>query len=250
MYELHVLIQGYPGRSLYHGGLGWSTVALLRSAKDNVLLDTGHHMHREVLMEKLRALGLDRDDVTALAISHCHWDHCVNFPMFPKARIYVSRTELDWAAAQPPGDCPEFHVERLLTHPSVTRLEDGDAFLPGLEAVAMPGHTPGHMGFIAKGERGEYIYAGDAIKNSAELCSIKVEQTLDLQQSVAAVRLVRERAAANPHNVVIFGHDRCCGFDGEHVHEREPLKFGLRARLGEDFDEITTFDLAPRALGV
>ena len=30
MYAIDVLIQGYPGKSLCHGGLGWSTIALLR----------------------------------------------------------------------------------------------------------------------------------------------------------------------------------------------------------------------------
>jgi N-acyl homoserine lactone hydrolase len=247
MYELHILVQGYPGKS-DHGGLGWSTVALLRSAKDNVLLDTGHYMHRELLVEKLGRLGLHCDDVTALAISHCHWDHCVNFPMFPQARIYVSRTELEWAAAQPPGPSPiaEAHADKMLSLENLTRLEDGDGFLPGLEAIATPGHTPGHMAFVAKGERGEYIYTGDAVKNGSELCSSRVDSSLDLPKSLAAVRRIRERAAADPHNVVIFGHDRCCGFDGDHVHEREPLAFALTARLGEDFDDITSFDLAPR----
>ena len=30
MYKLDVLVQGYPGKSVCHGGLGWSTIALLR----------------------------------------------------------------------------------------------------------------------------------------------------------------------------------------------------------------------------
>ena len=41
MYELSILIQGFPGRSTCHGGLGWSTVALLRGHGETVLIDTG-----------------------------------------------------------------------------------------------------------------------------------------------------------------------------------------------------------------
>lgn len=245
MYELDVLVQGYPGKSVYHGGLGWSTVALLRSAKHNVLLDTGHYMHRDVLTKRLEERGLRRDDITAIAISHCHWDHCINFPLFPKAQIFVSGTELEWASAQAVGSYPiaEFHVEKLLASDRVTRIADGEVFLPGIEAIATPGHTPGHMAYAAKGARGEYIYTGDAIKNGAELCSQRVDMTLELQRSLDAVRRVRQRAAASPDNVVVFGHDRCCSFDGSHVHEREPLRCALTARLGEDFDDLTTFDL-------
>jgi N-acyl homoserine lactone hydrolase len=245
MYELKILVQGYPGKSVYHGGLGWSTVALLRDGKYNVLLDTGQYMHRDVLATRLADVGLTFDDINAVAITHAHWDHCVNFPLFSKAQIFIGKGELEWASAQPPGKYPiaEFHVEKLCSMKTVTRVGDGDEFLPGLEAMAMPGHTPGHMGYVAKGARGEYIYTGDAVKNSAELCSQRVDMTLEAGRSIDAIRRVRERAASNPENVIVFGHDRCCGFDGAHVHETEPLRCALTARLGEDFDDLTTFDL-------
>lgn len=245
MYDLHVLVQGYPGKSVYHGGLGWATVGLLRGGTHNVLLDTGHYMHRDVLATRLDDVGLKFEDVTAIAITHCHWDHCINFPLFPNAQIFVGKTELEWAAKQPPGKYPlaEFHVEKLLTHKAVTRIDDGDTFLPGIQAMATPGHTPGHMAYVAKGSRGEYIYTGDAIKNGAELCSRRVDMTLDLERSLDAIERVRRRAASNPENVIVFGHDRCCSFDGEHVREREALRCALTARLGEDFNELTTFDL-------
>jgi len=29
-YQLDILVQGYPGKSVCHGGLGWSTIVLLR----------------------------------------------------------------------------------------------------------------------------------------------------------------------------------------------------------------------------
>jgi glyoxylase-like metal-dependent hydrolase (beta-lactamase superfamily II) len=244
-YELTILQQGYPGKSVYHGGLGWSTVALVRDGKHNVLLDTGHYMHRDVLAKRLSDAGLDFGDITAVAITHSHWDHCVNFAMFPKAEIFIGDAELKWAAEQPIGKYPiaEFHVEKLLTYKNVSRIGDGDVIVPGIEAIATPGHTPGHMAYVAQGARGEYIYTGDAIKNGAELCSQRVDMTLDLARSEETIRRVRERAASNPQNVIVFGHDRCCSFDGSHVHEREPLRCALTARLGEGFDELTTFDL-------
>ena len=30
-YEIDILVQGFPGRSVYHAGLGWSTIALIRA---------------------------------------------------------------------------------------------------------------------------------------------------------------------------------------------------------------------------
>jgi hypothetical protein len=29
-YEIEIAVQGYPGKAVCHGGLGWSTIALLR----------------------------------------------------------------------------------------------------------------------------------------------------------------------------------------------------------------------------
>ena len=41
MYELDVLVQSYPGKSVCHGGLGWSTIALLRGEGRVILIDVG-----------------------------------------------------------------------------------------------------------------------------------------------------------------------------------------------------------------
>lgn len=245
MYDLEILVQGYPGKTTFHGGMGWSTVALLRGHGQNILIDTGHYMHRDVLPARLQRLGLRREDITAVALTHAHWDHCMNFPFFPKAQVFISKREIEWAAAEPVGVHPiaEFHVEKLAAAKNVTLLGDGDEFLPDLRALATPGHTPGHMGFHARGAKADYIFTGDAVKNSAELVSMQVDMTLDAPASLASVKRVRDLAAEDPNNIVVFGHDRICSFDGARVHEREPLQAMLRVRLTSDFEDITLIDL-------
>src|SRR5579875_3062020 len=106
MCEIHNRMQGYPGESEYNGGPGGRPVALLRSSNENVLIDTGHYMHRDLLRARLEEHGLRPNEIDAIAISHCHWDHCMNFPLFPRARIFVGRTEMERAAAQEPGAFP------------------------------------------------------------------------------------------------------------------------------------------------
>lgn len=32
-YQLDILVQGYPGKSVCHGGLGWSTIVLLHGIR-------------------------------------------------------------------------------------------------------------------------------------------------------------------------------------------------------------------------
>jgi len=39
-YDLDIVVQGFPGKSVCHGGLGWSSVVLLRADGRIVLIDT------------------------------------------------------------------------------------------------------------------------------------------------------------------------------------------------------------------
>ncbi len=56
MYQLDVLINGYPGRSLFHGSLGWSTTTLLRGEGRNILVDVGAFGARHLLKKQLTEL--------------------------------------------------------------------------------------------------------------------------------------------------------------------------------------------------
>jgi len=48
-YEIDVLIQGFPGRMVCHGGLGWSTIALIRGRGHVALVDVGSFSMRSPL---------------------------------------------------------------------------------------------------------------------------------------------------------------------------------------------------------
>lgn len=245
MYDFEVIIQGFPGKALHHGGLGWSTVSLLRSKDEVILIDTGSYAYRDPLLQGLGRLGLRREDVTSLVLTHCHWDHICNYPMFPKSKIFVPGADLEWALHQPIGTwhIPEFHVERLGEDARVIRVADGDEFLPGLRAVATPGHTPGHLAYVAQSEKADLIFAGDAVKNQAELVSEQVDMTLDLPSSLESIRLLRKLAARDPSNVMVCGHERLLSFDGTRVKQLSELYGGIAARLTSEFEEETLVDL-------
>ena len=107
------LQQGYPGKSKHHGGLGWSTVALARGPEGRVaLLDTGGFGVRQRLLTQLEAAGVAPGEVTDLLLTHLHYDHCLNWPMFPRATIHAGLAELEMALALPDGDplYPEFTI--------------------------------------------------------------------------------------------------------------------------------------------
>ncbi len=250
MYQVDILAQGFPGRAVCHGGLGWSTLTLLRSAQHTVLIDVGAFNVRRSLLEQLTARQLRPDDITDVVLTHAHYDHSINFTLFPNARVWIGATELDWAAAQPAGfnPLPELYVQELARSPRVHRLQDGDAFLPGLKAIASPGHTPGHLLFYLTAHERAVLFTGDAAKNRAELLSLDVDLTADRAQSQATIRHIWALWRAVPGTLLIPGHDLSMLLDeqGRIVYQGE-RQAGIAAWLSESIDQMTHISLTEPA---
>lgn len=208
-WQIDILVQGYPGKTLGQGGLGWSTVVLLRGHGRVAVLDTGNFNVRRILATRLADHGVTPDDVTDLLLSHLHYDHVINWPMFPNARPAVGMVELDWAVAQPVGShlVPEFTIERLASHPRLSRLADGEAVLPGITAHLAPGHTPGHLMFVVAGAEHDILLVQDAAKYRAELLTLEADMTYDPAVTRATIEGIWSIWRRKPGSIVIPGHD-------------------------------------------
>ena len=62
-YNLDILVTGYPGKSVCHGSLGWSTIALLRGEGRVALIDVGSFNQRTLIQKQLDAHDLAPADV-------------------------------------------------------------------------------------------------------------------------------------------------------------------------------------------
>ena len=249
-YQIDCLIQGYPGRAVCHGGLGWSTVTLLRGHGRIILLDVGAFGIRRELAKQLRAHGVPPADVTDVVLTHAHYDHAVNFTLFPNATVWIGDAELSWAASQPPGfnPLPELYVRELQQSTRVRRLQHSEQFLPGLEAIAAPGHTPGHLLFYLTANSPPVLFTGDAAKNRAELLSMGVDATEDAAQSVQTLHTIWRYWRAQPGTLLIPGHDLSMVLDAqgqpEYIGER---RAAIAAWFSESIETSTTIDLCGAA---
>jgi glyoxylase-like metal-dependent hydrolase (beta-lactamase superfamily II) len=245
-YEVDVLIHGFPGRSVCHGGLGWSTITLLRGFGRVALIDVGAFGVRKPLTRQLTARGVNPDEVTDVVLTHAHYDHVVNFTLFPKARVWIGHDELEWAAAAPAGfnPLPELYVRELSQSARVHKLRPGDEFLPGMQAIAAPGHTPGHLIFTVEDSLRPVLFTGDAAKNRAELLSRKVADSDEMADSLQSIDLIWQCWRERPGTVLIPGHDLPMRLDSagapHYLAEREA---GIAAWFAEDFGQTTFIDL-------
>ena len=106
--------------------------------------------------------GLGADDIDFIVLTHLDWDHCMNLPLFPKAKVIVQRME--WEALPPhpfiaSGFAPQYRYDEMAK--LAIDLTDGDQeIVPGLDVVFTPGHTPGGQSVSVATSQGSYIIAG------------------------------------------------------------------------------------------
>jgi len=102
------------------------------------------------LPEAIEALGVSRDDVDVVFLTHLHIDHLGwnadldGTPFFPRARYVVHRDAVAFALTQ----AGRPHIRRCV-EPLVDRFEmvtDTFELAQGVSAFVVPGHYPGHMG--------------------------------------------------------------------------------------------------------
>lgn len=245
-YRVDLLTQGFPGKATCHGGLGWSSVVLLRGHDRVVLIDAGAFGMRKPLIEALKALDVRPDDVTDVLLSHAHHDHMINFMLFRQARIHIGAVELDWARGAPWGSTPvpEAYVTMLESWPTLARIDDGQTVLPGITAHLAPGHTPGHLIFVVAGEPHDLIVVQDAAKNRAELVSRCTDMSYDAKLSAASIDKIFTLWRQRPGNILIPGHDLPMRLDHGRVTLLGKREVGIVATFGESLEDFTLFDLS------
>lgn len=245
-YEIEIAVVGYPGKSVCHGGLGWSTIALLRGHGRIALVDTGSFSQRALIIARLAAHGLTPADVTDVLLTHAHWDHSINWVMFPNARVVIDGGELAWAVSEPWGTTPvpELYVRELDRSPRVERIKSGDIILPSIAAHAAPGHTPGHVIFQLTGQDRDVLFTGDAAKNRAELLSRSADMTYDAAVSRASIDAIWALWRARMKTVLVPGHDMPMVLQDGAPEYMATRQAGISAWYGDTLDQLTIYDLA------
>jgi N-acyl homoserine lactone hydrolase len=244
-YQLDILVQGYPGKSVCHGGLGWSTIVLLRGNGRVALIDCGTFSHRSNLINGLARHGLTPADVTDVVLTHSHHDHAINWVLFPTATIWIGGEELDWSVQEPWGSTPvpELYVRELAGSSQLKRIKAGDTVLPGLVAYDAPGHTPGHLVFLLAGKERDVLFTGDAAKNRAELLTRQADMTYDPAVTAASIDSMWALWRKRKGTLLVPGHDLPMVLENDQpvfVGKREAA---IESWFADSLEQMTRFEL-------
>jgi glyoxylase-like metal-dependent hydrolase (beta-lactamase superfamily II) len=83
---------------------------LVRGNGRNILVDSGFYHERFFKdwqvkdftkpSDTLKRVGLKPEDITDVIITHMHWDHADGMDLFPNARIWIQKDELEYYAGE------------------------------------------------------------------------------------------------------------------------------------------------------
>ena len=243
-YEIDILVQGFPGRSVYHAGLGWSSIALVRSQGRVLVIDTGSMFVRGLLVNELAKSGVKPADVTDLLVTHAHHDHIINWTLFPNARIGIGAQELAWAPVCL-GELryPNCTCRNCRNGPSSRRSMRAMKYFPAITAHIGAGHTPGGLVYALHGNQHDVIFTGDAGKNRVELVARKADVTYDPAVSLAAINMIWDMWRRLPGTIIVPGHDIAMVQEDGKVRYIDERRAAITAWYGDDLQDLTRFEL-------
>jgi glyoxylase-like metal-dependent hydrolase (beta-lactamase superfamily II) len=201
------------------------TVWLLKSSSGrSVLLDAGFKRADLIARWKptnymrpdsaVARAGAAASDISDVIVSHIHWDHFDGADLFPRAKIWIQREEVEHhidstgKVLDRAIDAPD--AAMLASLRAAGRLElvagDGREILPGITAYTGGKHTFQSQYIAVTTAQGVVVLASDNMYLYENLEKhLPIAQTLDAASNLAAqARMVR--LATSPR-LIVPGHD-------------------------------------------
>jgi glyoxylase-like metal-dependent hydrolase (beta-lactamase superfamily II) len=190
---------------------GFVSISVLPLAGGDVaLFDAGNDKTGKAILGALSRLGLGRENVKTIFLTHGHRDHVAGVPLFPDAQVMALPEEVDVAEGRTSPGGP---IMRILpvrpTGVKINRaLHDGEVVNVGtakVQVFAVPGHTAGSAAYLVNG----VLLLGDAADAGSDghvRCSPWLFCKDQAQNRASLSRLAARLASQGGVEALVFAH--------------------------------------------
>ncbi|HEX4986807.1 MAG TPA: N-acyl homoserine lactonase family protein [Burkholderiales bacterium] len=199
-------------------------VWVVSNAQRTIVVDTGFNeamaskRKRTItrpVAEGIKALGFQPEAIRDVVVTHMHYDHAGNIPLFPNARYHLQDKEMEFAT----GRCmchglmrhgyeadDVVHLVRCVFDQRVQFHDGASQIAPGVELHHIGGHTRGMQSVRVRTKRGWVVLASDASHFYAHMEQDRAFPILySLADMLEGFNTLRRLATSPRH--IIPGHD-------------------------------------------
>lgn len=205
---------------------------LIQTGGRNILVDTGYGDHQVEfpgfgpfiggrLLQNLATTGLQPSEIDTVLYTHLHLDHIgwtsrvVNGNRkltFSRARHLLMSSEWEFWSGPDQGPLqsalgPGLEEVRRPLENHTEFIGDGQVIAPGVNVIATPGHTPGHVSLVVSSGAERAIILGDVMHCPVQFDEADWSVVFDVDKELARRtrdRLMRELEA--PSTISADGH--------------------------------------------
>jgi glyoxylase-like metal-dependent hydrolase (beta-lactamase superfamily II) len=198
---------------------------VIKTGEHLVLMDTGAGGLAPTtgkLLQNLKAEGIVPEDIDTVILSHGHPDHiggntdAQGKPAFPNARYVMWKGEWDFWTSEQAEQRLDEHVGEILLkfarenlppiQGQVDLFDRETEIVPGIRAVAAPGHTPGHMALEISSKDEKLLCIADGVLHPIHLEHPEWHAAVDFdpKRVVATRRRLLDSVAARKALVFAF----------------------------------------------
>jgi len=185
-------------------------VYLIDTGDPLVLIDSGCGESMAGILGNLKEMDFKFHEVTHCLLTHAHFPHAGGAEALRRNKIEIvaGAAAAEAVRTAAPTTAAYHYAHKFLPVEEVTEIADGEVLTLGgceIEAVHLPGHSPGSMGYKVTFGRRRVLFCGDVVRSPA---MDQIRGRLDYEHDAYVESLLR--LLEDPPDVLYPGHGPFC----------------------------------------